>query len=58
VFSRALKRRKKIGAAPAGVVDAFLRELEIIHLPSRETNLLGVWQEEEGGEVVEFMCNV
>ncbi len=32
-FSRALKRRRKIGAAPAEVVDAFLKELEIIHLP-------------------------
>jgi hypothetical protein len=37
VFSRALKRRKKIGGAPAGVVDAFLKELEIIHLPGKKT---------------------
>lgn len=35
-FSRALKRRKKIGAAPAGVVDAFLKELEIIELPGKQ----------------------
>ncbi len=36
VFSRALKRRKKIGGAPAGVVDAFLKELEIIQLPGKK----------------------
>ncbi|CAK9213179.1 unnamed protein product [Sphagnum troendelagicum] len=35
-FSRALKRRRKIGAAPAGVVDAFLKELEIIELPGKQ----------------------
>lgn len=36
-FSRALKRRKKIGAAPAAVVDAFLKQLEIIPTPGKTT---------------------
>jgi hypothetical protein len=39
-----------------GSLTLFLRSWKFFN--SRRKNFLGVWQEEEGGEVVEFMCNI